>query len=421
MSGMLIQVGTGAWRPVLDLVTPHHTEYARRHNMEFRPVGEALQRERHPIWDKVVAIREALQGGYDFVVALDADALVVRPEVDPRLALRWGELGFVCHQHPHQPFHANAGATYLKSTAAVRDFYEAVWDFPYRDDWDAAAVRLGTRDGEQHSVNRVLERTGWARAEILHAHWNSTPGINDTPAPIVRAWHGIDGIGERQQYMAAELARLNRDPEAASVELRDRLRDLGYYRHYYTQVCCGDMAPFLSAENYEYPRISWLRGQATGHRILDVGCGTGELAHMLRQLGRWVMGIDPSERHIAKANARYAAAHPHLGGYVQAFAEDYLALLQRAFGAAVQFDTVLCGDVLEHVPDPGAFLDVLRRLGRRVAVTTPLGAWPSAEHLHEFTLDDAAALAAPRCGAVEVIKDRKGRKRWLGLTMLGVD
>lgn len=40
------------------------------------------------------------------------------------------------------------------------------------------------------------------------------------------------------------------------------------------------------------------------HRVLDVGCGNGELAYMLAADGHSVMGLDPSDECIAKAGAR---------------------------------------------------------------------------------------------------------------------
>lgn len=42
-----------------------------------------------------------------------------------------------------------------------------------------------------------------------------------------------------------------------------------------------------------------------GEKILDVGCGTGDLAHKIQQAGAKVIGIDSSETMIAQAKEKY--------------------------------------------------------------------------------------------------------------------
>ena len=59
---------------------------------------------------------------------------------------------------------------------------------------------------------------------------------------------------------------------------------------------------FWNHNSAYYPWIaSVTRGCA---RVLDVGCGNGELALLLARHGHVVTGIDPSERCIAQARAR---------------------------------------------------------------------------------------------------------------------
>ena len=42
-----------------------------------------------------------------------------------------------------------------------------------------------------------------------------------------------------------------------------------------------------------------------GERILDLGCGTGDLAKQIQEQGAEVIGIDASPDMIAKAKAKY--------------------------------------------------------------------------------------------------------------------
>ncbi|MGH9118520.1 MAG: methyltransferase domain-containing protein [Acidimicrobiales bacterium] len=90
--------------------------------------------------------------------------------------------------------------------------------------------------------------------------------------------------------------------------------------------------------------VDRLRARPPG-RVLDLGCSTGKLGRRLAEAGHTVTGVDlhPS----AEAKERLAA-------FVQADLDDGLPLeaVERA-----PYDTVVAGDVLEHVRDPGRLLD----------------------------------------------------------------
>lgn len=90
-----------------------------------------------------------------------------------------------------------------------------------------------------------------------------------------------------------------------------------------------------------------------GVRVLDVGCSTGNFAHMLQeQRGCEVAGIDLSEADIAEARTKFDRA------YVLDVADSTAAELLG------QFDVIIFADVLEHLTDPRA---VLRSLGPLLA------------------------------------------------------
>lgn len=96
-------------------------------------------------------------------------------------------------------------------------------------------------------------------------------------------------------------------------------------------------------------------GLQPGHRVLDVGCGTGDLLRLLAPLvapGRAV-GIDLSETMIAEARSR-----PGSLANLSFQPADATAL---PFGDA-SFDRILAAQVLVHVPDPGLALREITRV-----------------------------------------------------------
>ena len=99
-----------------------------------------------------------------------------------------------------------------------------------------------------------------------------------------------------------------------------------------------------------------------GARVLDVGCGTGSISVLIRDIRKAsVLGIEPNATRVQAARARGLAV-----------IEGVLSMESaRDLGP---FDAIVFADVLEHLVDPAEVLSVaapLLRSGGRIVASVP--------------------------------------------------
>jgi ubiquinone/menaquinone biosynthesis C-methylase UbiE len=132
---------------------------------------------------------------------------------------------------------------------------------------------------------------------------------------------------------------------------------------------------------------------AAGRDVLDVGCNSGYGTLRFVPVARRVVGVDVSPRAIEAASARAQDGHPEFvltSGFDLPFPDD-------------SFDLVTSFQVLEHVPDPTAYLVEIARVtrpGGRVVLATPNAAtrlYPGMApwnrfHVHEYVATELRDL-----------------------------
>ena len=164
--------------------------------------------------------------------------------------------------------------------------------------------------------------------------------------------------------------------------------------------------------NWLRRRIDWMVDQARGPRLLDVGCSEGILGVLLARRGMDVTGIDVDSDALDFARELLAHEAGEVRGQVELVHGDFMRTRQ----VAGPFDTVVMGDLLECVDDPGAVLDrglEYLRHGGRVIVTTPFGVNPREDRRRTSSLTDIVDLLRPRV-ELEQLTVEDGHIRFVG-------
>jgi SAM-dependent methyltransferase len=146
-------------------------------------------------------------------------------------------------------------------------------------------------------------------------------------------------------------------------------------RTYYRR---SGMAPQLAARYY--------RAFGDARRILDLGCGTGELGRHRPDKAIEIVGVDIDSLALAQAGAYETTVTVDLGEARLPFDD-------------ASFDAVLAKDILEHVPDPLILVceafRVLRPGGVLIAsviVARPRAVWSDYTHVRGFTKNAVCLL-----------------------------
>lgn len=184
MKACLIQQSSATYKEMGDLCYERHRAYCNAHSFAFcNWRGKVLNRpDRGPTYCRLPLMQFALEMGYDYVVCIDADALIVRPEVDFRSAMP-ADKAFGMAQHPKpwedRQWHWNCGVMVVRPGAlkTIKD-----------------TIRMGNLKNsywnEQGRINRIAQDEPWLFHK-LDNKWNSAEHINPCPSPVVKAWHGL--------------------------------------------------------------------------------------------------------------------------------------------------------------------------------------------------------------------------------------
>lgn len=150
-----------------------------------------------------------------------------------------------------------------------------------------------------------------------------------------------------------------------------------------------------------HPRFQQVAAYIKKHEpkhVVDYGCAHGMFTNYLAQMFPDVTftGIDVSPAAIKVAKEK---AH-EMGVDVTYQLEDWL---NKTSESVYHAELIILGEILEHVPDPIAFMDIVKQTipDAHVIITTPFGPWeslsyekdyPKRFHLHHFERSDLSDL-----------------------------
>ncbi len=172
---------------MLELCMSRHADYCARHRITYWPTFGDVQAERSPHWNKILLIQHAFSLGFETIVWLDADTIIMRDDADIRTVLNGGPpLALAQHPGPglegsDSQTHWNSGVMILRNTPRMSEFFDEVWragPMANRHYWNDQARILDVLPRFPGILQRLDDR------------WNSTVGVNETPNAVIKAWHG---------------------------------------------------------------------------------------------------------------------------------------------------------------------------------------------------------------------------------------
>ena len=160
-------------------------------------------------------------------------------------------------------------------------------------------------------------------------------------------------------------------------------------------------------------RIDWMADQAQGPQVLDVGCSEGILEVLLARRGVEITGVEINPDALDFARELLAKEPADIQTHARLVLGDFI----EGHPVSGLFDTVVLGEILEHLHDPRPLLDrslEYLRPGGRLVITTPFGLHPHEDHHQTFYVTDMIEALEPRL-ALEHMSVEDGYIRFVGV------
>jgi hypothetical protein len=213
---VLCSIGSGPYSELLDVTAPSFERYAAVHGYDLILLRHDLAPRRPSSWSKVVLLQQ-LALAYDFLLWVDADAVIVDPSRDFVEELRPGRHRYLAHRLRGQVV-PNCGVMGLRGGRRAERLLSRVWNstrFIEHGWWENAALLHLL--GYDHSPPVGPNRLTWdrVRTQFVDGAWNSIP-LDSCTHPRIKHYPG-EGLAQRRAKMVADMVGCSLMPEVVGT------------------------------------------------------------------------------------------------------------------------------------------------------------------------------------------------------------
>lgn len=188
MSKVIVSLGAGSQRRLLDIAARSFRRYAARHGYELALHRDVVDARRPAPWSKVLLLRE-LAAEHELLLWLDADLVIVDNSLDIASELEGDRFLYMVEHSTKHGRMPNSGVMLVRGGSATRAFFDEVYaqeDLINHRWWENAAIcrLLGYQldpVGPGSPTRLLTDHT-----KFISPRWNSIP---DAPAATPRIRH----------------------------------------------------------------------------------------------------------------------------------------------------------------------------------------------------------------------------------------
>lgn len=147
--------------------------------------------------------------------------------------------------------------------------------------------------------------------------------------------------------------------------------DNEFYKNYFAKNNKEWIAGAYETGNYNYPvgkhRLRILKKildgcDIKGKRVLDIGCGGGDITFLLASMGGNVQAIDMSETMLETCKQRLEAEHPELNGEISFSREDIKSLSNKITDE--KYDLIVAFGLIGYLDSDEQFFEIIEGISK---------------------------------------------------------